>query len=231
MTMDGEVRLTILNSMAGGELPEALDRHVRWGIDLLDLKDGLFGAGVLDLTDEQAGRVAEMARQRGLEVHCLSTGLFHDDVERGEAHFRHVHLQRVDRAIEIARILGPRFVRLLAAWSTRRGEFAGCDEYTRAECPWLTGLYGEAVDRIAEAGFAATIENEVGQCILRTPREATSPSATWRSFAASSRRQTNELPTGIRPDARRRRGGAGLALLPQHPAGHDVGRSSSRSTS
>jgi len=171
MAADGEVRFTILNSMAGRELPEALDRHVQWGVELLDLKDGLFGRGVLDLTDEQAGRAAELAGERGLKVYCLSTGLFHDDAERGEAHFEARHLARVDRAIEIARMLRPRFIRLLAAWSRRRGDYDGCAEYVEAECPWLVGLYGQAVDRIHAAGFAATVENEVGQCIFRRPAD------------------------------------------------------------
>lgn len=47
------VRLTMLNSMAGRDLPEALDRHVQWGLEVMDLKDCLFGKAVMDLSDVQ----------------------------------------------------------------------------------------------------------------------------------------------------------------------------------
>lgn len=32
-------KLTILNLMAGSDFATALDRHVEWGIEVLDLKD------------------------------------------------------------------------------------------------------------------------------------------------------------------------------------------------
>jgi len=172
MTQASTVRVTMLNSMASRDLPEAMDRHVAWGIELLDLKDALFGKRVMDLSDAEAARVADMARQRGLEVYCLSTHLFGGDVEAaGRAGFESDHLGGVDRAVQIARILKPRLIRLLAAAGSSRAAYGTCAEYLQAESPWLIDMYGEAVERIAAAGFRATIENEVGRCILRTPRD------------------------------------------------------------
>jgi len=165
------VRVTMLSSMAGGDFEEALERHAAWGIGMLDLKDGIFGKSVMDLTDEEAECAAAMIRDRGQETYCLSTGLFLDEVERGVEHFRARHLGRVGRAIEIARVLRPRFVRLLAASTERRAELADSARYLRREHPWLLDLYREAIETITDAGFEVTVENEVGGCILSRPAE------------------------------------------------------------
>jgi len=172
MSQPRRVGITMLNSMAGSDLAEALDRHVAWGIEVLDLKDGLFGKAVMDLTDAEAGRVAAMARERSLSVYCLSTGLFGGDLAEGRSAFEARHLGRVERAIELADILQPRLIRLLVAQSAGRGRYAGCMEHLRADHPWLVEMYGRAADRIHAAGFGATIENEVDRCLFRTPEDA-----------------------------------------------------------
>jgi hypothetical protein len=165
------VQLTILNSMASSDFEEALDLHVEWGLEILDLKDGILGRGVADLTDEEAARAGAMAAERGLSVYCMSTGLFFDDVEKGEAHFRERHFSRVERVVGIARVLKPKVVRLLAARSDSRAEVGDGIDYAGREHSWLFGLYAEAIDRIAAAGFTVTIENEVHGCLLTTPAE------------------------------------------------------------
>ena len=78
-------RLTILNSMAGADFPAALDRHVAWGLTDLDLKDHIFGKAVAGLTRDEAARAARFIADRGLTTHCLSTGFFFAEVERGES--------------------------------------------------------------------------------------------------------------------------------------------------
>ena len=163
-------KLTILNSMAGRDFERALDGHLEWGLEMVDLKDAIFGKGVLGLTDEEAGRAAGLISERGLSVHCLSTGLFFADVEAGEAAFKS-HLEKVGRAVEIGRILQPRMIRLLAARTSRRTEVEDSIEHIRSNHPWLVPMYAEAVDRLHEAGFRPTIENEVNNCIFSTPQE------------------------------------------------------------
>jgi hypothetical protein len=44
-------------------------------------------------------------------------------------------------------------------------------DLVRSEAPWLLPCYGEAVDRIHAAGFAAVVENEIGGCIFSHPGE------------------------------------------------------------
>ncbi|MCG3181960.1 MAG: hypothetical protein BIFFINMI_04406 [Phycisphaerae bacterium] len=167
----GRVRLTMLNSMAGDDFPLSLDRQKSWGVADLDLKDRIFGCGVLELTDTQARRAAQMIADRGQRVWCMSTQLFHDAIEKGEAHFRDHHLARVGRAVELADILRPHFIRLLSATTERRAGIAGAPGRLAREAPWLAAMYRQAIDRIASGGHLATIENETGGNILSNPAE------------------------------------------------------------
>ncbi|MFW6189430.1 MAG: sugar phosphate isomerase/epimerase family protein [Planctomycetota bacterium] len=163
--------LTVLNSMAGTDFADALDTHVEWGLRVLDLKNAIFGKPVMELTDREAERAAGMIAERGLTVHCLSTGLFNEAVEAGEETFREEHLGRVDRAVEIGNALDARTVRLLAASTERRDEVLHSFLYLQQEAPWLFDLYAAAVDRLGEEGFKVVIENEVGGCIFSRPCE------------------------------------------------------------
>lgn len=163
--------LTMLNAMAGQNFLAALDEHVRWGITQLDLKDSILGKALLALSEDEAQRVAADIQRRGLTVHCFSTVLFHPEVERGEAEFRRTEMAQLDHLISLARILRPGIIRLLAAQTGRRAEVEDSIPYLQAEHPWVIPLYGEAVDRLADAGFRVTIENETGGCIFGHPQE------------------------------------------------------------
>lgn len=163
-------KLTILNSMAGQDFEQALENHQAWGLRVLDLKDSIFGKMLIDLTDEEAGRAAEMIKARDLETYCFSSVLFHPAVEQGESSFRENELGKVGRLIEIARILKPKVIRLLAPQTKKRAEITDGIEYLKQEHPWLIPMFQEAVDRIHAAGFHVTIENEVN-CILSKPGE------------------------------------------------------------
>ena len=167
----GTVSLTLLNGMAGFEFERALDQHLAWGIRLLDLKDCIFGKSIQDLTDEEVVLAHTMVSERRLQVATLSTTLFHPDVERGEAFFAETQLAHVARVVDLARVLRPRCIRLLAAQTQRRKELTGSTEYLQAQHPWLIPMYGAAVDRIHAAGFLTVIENEVDRCIWSRPPE------------------------------------------------------------
>ena len=165
------VDLTVLNTMASSDFSEALERHQEWGMKFLDLKDWVFGKRIVDLTEEEALRARDLIQHHGLFVHCFSTQLFEPEVELGEEVFRRDHLGKVDHTIEIARILQPEMIRLLAAQTTRRATVGDSVAYLKAEHPWALPLYAEAIDQVHEAGFHTTIENETGQCILANPNE------------------------------------------------------------
>ncbi len=169
--MPGAVELTMLNSMAGADIETAMVRHARWGLRWLDLKDGIFGKLVSDLGDEEARRVRGLADAAGLGISCLSTVLFHDEVEKGERPFRAANLDPLARVLEVARILEPARIRLLAARTARRAAIADTTPYVTGQHPWLMSAYREAVDRIAGAGFQPVIENEVNGCIWSKPSE------------------------------------------------------------
>ena len=70
------VELTVLNSMASSDFVEALDRHLQWGLKVLDLKDLVFDKRIVDLTLDEAERARELMLERELSVYCFSTHLF-----------------------------------------------------------------------------------------------------------------------------------------------------------
>ncbi len=166
-----KTKLTILNSMAGQQFESALDQHVAWGLTVLDLKDAIFGKGVVKLTHAEANRAADLIRARNLSVYCFSTGLFSGEIEAGEAEFRRRYLDKIEHVIEIAKPLQPQMIRLLAAQTSKRKELADSIGYIRENHPWLNPLYAQAIDRLHDAGFKVTIENEVGNCIFSNPKE------------------------------------------------------------
>lgn len=165
--------LTMLNSMADPDFETALDRHVAWGLRHLDLKDSIFGRSVAGLSAAEARRAAELIAARGLTVHCMSTQLFHGDVEVGEAAFRQTHLEPLQHAIEVAAVLRPNLFRLLSARTRKRAAVADSVSYLRQEHPWVIACYREAIQRLAAAGLRVTIENECHANILATPDEVT----------------------------------------------------------
>lgn len=161
----------MLNTMASRDFEQALDRFQTWGLEVVDLKNGIYGESVERLSTAQAESAAQAMQRRGLQAYCLSTELFHDDLEKGEAHFRQHHLDRVDQAIEVARILKPNMIRLLSARTASRDDAHSRAELIAHSRPWLVRLYREAIDRIADAGFMATIENEAHRNIWSNPQE------------------------------------------------------------
>ncbi len=165
------VQITMLNAMASPDFAAALDFQRDRGLKLLDLKDAILGRSLLDLTDAEAAQAAEMIDRRGLKVYCLSSVLFHADVEQGGPLFTAGLDDRVARLIELARLLRPQVLRLLGATTSRRDQVADAVAEVEQRHPWLIAAYQQAIDRIADAGFMATIENEVRGCILSSPAE------------------------------------------------------------
>ena len=161
----------MLNGMAGTDLERSLDLQGSWGIRDLDLKDRIFGRSVEDLGDDEARRARESIDRRGMTVYCLSTCLFHEDVAVGENRFRSEHLGRIPRVLEVARILEPRFIRLLPAKLGDRDRIPDSIGWVRRSSPWLFDLYREAITRVSDAGFETTIENEVRGCLFGSPAE------------------------------------------------------------
>ena len=163
--------LSILNSMAGRDFSAALDRHVEWRIQQLDLKDCIFGKSISELTDLEAQRARDEIVARGLSVYCLSSSVFASDVEVGEDAFRKRHDPALKRILAVARILKPAYVRLIGAQTSRRKEIPNSTSYLNEHHPWVFKAYGDAIDRIFDAGFKTVIENEVENQILIHARE------------------------------------------------------------
>ena len=159
--------LAILNSMASADFDQALNLHRQWGLRWLDLKDCIYGHSVETLDANAASRARDAIDAAGLEVYCLSTVLLHDDLAKGEAHFRDQHVARIGDLAAAVRILRPKYVRLLAGRMAERPVSfdAVLDAY-----PWVIPVFREAIDRAADLGAEVTIENEARDCRLPTAR-------------------------------------------------------------
>jgi sugar phosphate isomerase/epimerase len=161
----------MLNSMAGREFEQALDRHIEWGLDTLDLKDQIYGKTIDSLTPEEAQQAAQAISARGLDVSTLSTGIFYGDIEHGEAAFLDQFNPALDRILKIGSTFRPRNVRLLSAQSSRRATFSNSSDYIQTHHPWVIPVYRRAIQRLHEAGFQVVIENEVRQTLFTHPKE------------------------------------------------------------
>ncbi|MCW8130350.1 MAG: TIM barrel protein [Planctomycetota bacterium] len=161
----------MLNAMANRDFEQSLAKHAAWNLRWLDLKDRIFEKLITDLTLEEARRAKALIDARGLRVYCLSTLLFADKVEKGEEHFRARHLAPVAHTLELARILQPVYVRLIAAQSAERSTFANSAQFVAERHPWLFECYREAIDAIHAAGFKTAIENEIDGSLFAHPLE------------------------------------------------------------
>lgn len=162
--------LTILNSMAGSDLATQIAFHRRQGLRSMDLKNEIYGHWTTEVPLDVASRARTEIEAAGLTVHCLSTSIFFDSIEEGLAVFQKKHLGKVDHVIELARIFKPAFVRVTAAQLLARTE-ADAIADIRRDHSWVFDAYREVIDRVHEAGFNLTIENEVRQCFLSRTHE------------------------------------------------------------
>ncbi len=162
--------ITLLNAMADKDFETSLARQREWGVDLLDLKDSIYGKALLDLSDAEAEKAADTIRRNGQSVYCFSSTLFFNDIEAGEESFLK-DLSSLDRILELARIMKPKVVRLLAAKTSKRQQHIDVMPHIEKNAPWLISAYQKAIDKIAAAGFPSTIENEANGCILSRPEE------------------------------------------------------------
>lgn len=165
------VKITILNDIVHSDFLTSLDIQKSWGIEVLDLRNHIFGKSFLDLREVEMELAVQSIAEREMSVYCLSSGLFFDEVEKGEAYFRDYHLGQVDRLIQAANHLKPNVVRLLSACTEKRTSVKDSISYISKQYSWLFDVYREAIDRIHAAGHHVTIENEVRGCILSTPKE------------------------------------------------------------
>ncbi|WP_165972032.1 sugar phosphate isomerase/epimerase family protein [Paenibacillus piri] len=153
-------KLTMLNWMASKDFNESLDIQKAWGIEVLDMKDHIFGKSVENLSYKEAEQAVRLIEARNMSVHCLSTLIFQDDIEKGERQYGGMHLQSVERVLDIAALFKPTFIRLLPARLPERRQTECSRVCIERQYPWLYRLYQTAVDQISEAGYAVTIENE-----------------------------------------------------------------------
>jgi sugar phosphate isomerase/epimerase len=165
-----KTQLTILNSMASADFEESMRLHREWGLHWVDLRDAIYGRRVEELDLATATEAKRYIDYLGLEVHCLSTNVFVEEVARGESVFRE-HLQTLEKVMECCAVLRPRMVRLNAADFAQRSADVNSVRAIKDEYPWLVEVYQEGIDMVAAHGIVPTIENEAFDTSLSKPEE------------------------------------------------------------
>lgn len=168
--MGPKCELTALNVMGGRDFDAQVAQFAWWGLRWIDLKKGIYGKSLAELDTATAERAVHAMDRAGLRTYCLSTNIFDDYVERGEEVFRREHLATLDRILEAAAILRPHFVRLIAGKLSGAGSEPNVPRLIHKH-PWVADVYREATQRIVDAGFVPTIENEARECFLAQPRD------------------------------------------------------------
>lgn len=161
----------MLNSMPSNNFEKSLDLMKEWGVTTLDLKDNIFGKRVLDLNIIEAEKIAAMVRKREQYIYCLSTTIFQDDIEKGEAQFTKLHGKRIEQVSIVASILKPKAIRVLSAQSSKRNSFNDSINYMEKHHPWVFDLYRSTIDRFHQEGFTTMIENDPTHNLFSTPKE------------------------------------------------------------
>ncbi|WP_261800208.1 sugar phosphate isomerase/epimerase [Paenibacillus sp. PAMC21692] len=164
-------QITILNDMVSQDFAASLDIQKSWGIQVLDLRQNIFGKNLAGLTIDEAKAAAEQIAERDMSVYCLSSGIFLNDIELGREAFANRYDAEIEHIIQLAEVLKPKVVRLLSARSSKRDAYLDSVEHMEANHPWVIPMYREAVDRIHSAGLQVTIENEAKKCIWSKPNE------------------------------------------------------------
>ncbi len=162
------IQVTFLSSIAGPDFPPALNRQAALGLQLLDLKDGLWGQTIEQIDEKTAQRAAALIKDNQLAVDCFSTGIGKSDLP-DEVTFRAKFEPALERALRSAEILRPRTFRLLLP----NVDSENCDAFAKVQrdFPWLIGIYREWVDRIAAAGFTPILENETHRDLFSSPAD------------------------------------------------------------
>jgi sugar phosphate isomerase/epimerase len=165
-----KTQLTILNSMASADFEESMRLHREWGLHWVDLRDAIYGRRVEELDLAAAREAKRYLDDLGLEVHCVSTNVFVEQVAHGEAVFRE-QLQTLEKVMELCAILQPRLVRLNAADFAQRSADANSVRVIKDHYPWLVDVYRDGIDMVAAHGIVPTIENEAFDTSLSKPEE------------------------------------------------------------
>lgn len=151
----------MLAEMMDRDLPAAVSQLADLGIRQLDLKTSVFGRAIEDLEDQQREQLAHLIAESGSAVYCFSSTLGHRDVcAVDERAFRTDMETGIANLIATSQIVRPQKVRLLSCWIGEHrhepDQMAAIERHT----PWVITAYRDAIDQIAAAGLAPTIENE-----------------------------------------------------------------------
>ncbi len=152
-------------SAFGDEIADDLDKQLgllkKLEIGCLEVR-GVWGKNILDLTDDEAQRVAGACRQAGVRVSAVGSPIGKSPL--AEAPER--ALDQLQRIFQLAEVLGTRMVRVFSFYPPDTRTNAAYDRYIDASAARL----GELASVASDEGFTLLLENEkeiVGDTLAR----------------------------------------------------------------
>ncbi|MCB0065633.1 MAG: sugar phosphate isomerase/epimerase [Caldilineaceae bacterium] len=159
----------MLAEMMDRDLPASVSRLAELNIRHLDLKTSVFGRAIEDLDNQHREELAALIAVSGSSVYCFSSTLGHRNVcTVDERTFRAEMEAGIANMIATAQTVRPAKVRLLSCWLGEHRHEPDQLAMVEQHVPWVIAAYRDAIDQIAEAGLAPTIENEP-HTILASP--------------------------------------------------------------
>lgn len=138
------------------DITEGLPIIKSWGLEHVDLRGGVFGKAVEDLTREQLGELCGLLHRHGMRVGCLETSLakYHlPDADRQKA-----EVQKLEGIIRAADALDCRLVRSFFYWQPPQ-ELMGELAVRPDERQKVLDTFAPLARRAQEAGLVLGFEN------------------------------------------------------------------------
>lgn len=110
------VDISVMTDQLGLDFESAAKQLAEWGVQWVDLRGGIYGKGIDDVTDSEAERAQAVLDKHGLQVACLASRLASPWLEHDlwDAKDWEAELKQLDRLTELAEVFDTNVLRVYA---------------------------------------------------------------------------------------------------------------------
>jgi len=110
------IEISVMTDQLGLDFESAVKQLAHWGVEWVDLRGGIYGKGIDDVTDSEAERAKDALVEHGLRVACLATRLASPwkDHDLWDERDWEAELEHLDRLVELAKAFNTDLLRVYA---------------------------------------------------------------------------------------------------------------------